>query len=108
MEGHFVKGISLTAIAALCLLCSGSANAAANELEEKVHIYDGANPLQVNSHSATTVVDWNNDGKKDLIVSQFYWGWVYLFINQNTNSDPRFDGGSLIESNGSPITTTYG
>jgi len=103
-----MKGISIAAVAALCLLCGGSAYGAANELEDKVHIYDGASPLTVDYHSATTVVDWNNDGNKDLIVSQFYYGWVYIFINQNTNTDPQFNGGSLIESNGTPITTTYG
>ena len=103
-----MKAISIAAIAALCLFYGGSAYAAANELEDGVNIYDGSNPLEVNYHSATTVVDWNNDGAKDLIVSQFYYGWVYLFLNQNTNIDPVFNGGSLIESNGTPITTTYG
>ncbi len=103
-----MKSISIAAIAALCLLCGGLAYGAANELEDYVNIYDGTNPLTLNYHSAATVVDWNNDGKKDLIASQFYYGWVYLFINQNTNEDPLFNGGSLIESNGTPITTTYG
>jgi hypothetical protein len=99
---------SIAAAVILLLVCSPTARAAAPELEDGVHIYDGSSPLSVNYHSATAVVDWNNDGKKDLLVSQFYYGWVWLFINQGTNSAPVFNGGSLLESNGSAITTSYG
>ena len=99
---------TIAAVAVLLVFCSPTARAAAPELENGVSIYDGSSPLSVNYHSATTVVDWNNDGKKDLIVSQFYYGWVWLYINQGTNTAPVFNGGSQIESNGTPITTTYG
>ena len=44
---------------------------------------------------------------KDLVVGQFTYGYIWLYLNQGTNLNPVFNGGSKIESNGSPITTSY-
>jgi hypothetical protein len=55
-----------------------------------------------------TVADWNNDGNKDLIIGDFYYGNIYLYLNEGTDLNPVFNAYSKIESNGSPITVTYG
>jgi len=65
-------------------------------------------PLITNYMSAPTVLDWNNDGKKDLVVGQFTQGYIWLFLNQGTDSAPAFSGGTLIYSGAAPITTSYG
>ncbi|MHC4945329.1 MAG: hypothetical protein ACYTG7_20125 [Planctomycetota bacterium] len=83
-------------------------HADAPELEAGVYIYDGASPLEVDRHSTPTVTDWNNDGAKDLVVGQFGYGRIWLFLNQGTNLNPVFNGGSLIESNGTPIQVSSG
>jgi len=106
MEG--IMKVFVLAAAALLFMGGGGLLAAPPDLEAGVLIYDGAAPLSVNYHSSVTIVDWNNDGKKDLVVGQFYYGNVWLFLNQGTNSAPLFDGGSLIESGGTEITTSYG
>jgi len=100
--------VFVLAAATLLFMGGGALQAAAPDLEAGVLLYDGTAPLEVNYHSAVTVVDWDNDGKKDLVVGQFYYGNVWLFVNQGTNSAPLFNGGSLIESGGTAITTTYG
>ena len=69
---------------------------------------DGSSFLEVTYCSTPTVADWNNDGAKDLIVGQFTSGYIWLFLNQGTNLNPVFNGGSKIESGGTPITTSYG
>ncbi len=101
------KTAAATAVVFL-FLCAGGLRADVPDLEAGVLIQDGTEPLEVNLHSSCTVVDWNNDGKKDLVVGQFYYGNIWLFLNQGTDANPVFNGGSLIQSNGSPITTTYG
>jgi len=58
--------------------------------------------------SVPYVVDWTNDGKKDLLVGQFTDGNVHLFNNIGTGSNPVLTSSGLIQSSGSPITTTYG
>jgi len=85
-----------------------AASADPPDLQKGLYIYDGAVPLSVDRHSAPTAVDWNNDGKKDLVVGQFTYGYIWLYLNKGTDLNPVFSGGSLVESNGAPITTTYG
>jgi len=46
--------------------------------------------LDVGSDSAPDVVDWNGDGKKDLVVGNDN-GEIFVFINQGTNYEPQFN-----------------
>jgi len=90
------------------LACIGPVWADQPEIQPGFKIQDGTGDLKVNLYSNTTAVDWNNDGAKDLIVSQIYYGWVWLYLNLGTNLNPVFDGGELIESGGAPIAVTWG
>ncbi len=98
----------IAAAGALLFLCAGALWAQAPDLKAGVKIEDGTGLLEVQYCSAPTAVDWNNDGAKDLVVGQFTQGYIWLYLNQGTNLNPVFNGGSMIESNGTPITTTYG
>ena len=100
--------VAAAAAATLFLLCAGPLSAAPPELASPVYIYDGAGPISVDYMSSPAVADWNNDGRKDLLVSEFTGGKVWLFLNQGTDLNPVFNGGTYVESNGTPITTTYG
>jgi TolB-like protein len=46
--------------------------------------------LDVGSDSSPEAVDWNGDGKKDLVVGNDN-GEVFVFINQGTNHEPQFN-----------------
>jgi len=46
--------------------------------------------LDVGSDSSLDVVDWNGDGKKDLVVGNSN-GEISVFINRGTNYEPQFD-----------------
>ena len=78
------------------------------EIKPGVHILDGGGHLEMDRHTTPTSVDWNNDGKKDLLVGQYVDGHIRLFINQGTDLNPVFNGGTLVEANGTPITTSFG
>ena len=45
--------------------------------------------LDVGSDSSPDVVDWNGDGKKDLVVGNDS-GEIFVFLNQGTNHEPQF------------------
>jgi hypothetical protein len=89
------------------LLFPGIISADVPDLEEGEYILDGPVPLEVDRHSTPTVTDWNNDGNKDLVVGQFTNGYIRLFLNQGTDANPVFNGGTLIESSGQPIKTSW-
>jgi hypothetical protein len=93
---------------ATTLLLAGTVAHALPVLEPGVYIQNGGTNLQVSYCSAPTVVDWNNDGRKDLVVGQFTSGNVWRFLNVGTDANPVFNGGSLIQCAGTNIATTYG
>lgn len=53
------------------------------------------------------VVDWNNDGRKDLLFG-LTDGTVRLFLNNSTNVAPAFDGGSELAAGGSVLNVGAG
>ncbi|MFH1563092.1 MAG: FG-GAP-like repeat-containing protein [Nitrospirota bacterium] len=56
--------------------------------------------LNVGNYSTPFVVDWNNDGKKDLIVGNGN-GMVTYFENQGTDDTPSFTTNSIVLSHSS-------
>jgi hypothetical protein len=59
-------------------------------------------------HTAPTAADLNGDGKKDLLVGQFYQGNIWFYPNQGTDAAPSFGPGTKLQCAGSNITTSYG
>lgn len=53
-------------------------------------------------HARPDIVDWNNDGKKDLVVADGS-GWITLFLNTGTDSEPAFAAGTRLYAGGQPI-----
>jgi TolB-like protein len=46
--------------------------------------------LDVGSNSSPDMVDWNGDGKKDLVIGNDD-GEIFIFLNKGTNEDPQFE-----------------
>jgi hypothetical protein len=102
-----MKVICLIAAGAL-ILFTGNANADMPGIEASVQLESGGSVIKLSYDTNPTVVDWNNDGLKDLLVGEFTQGYITLFLNQGTEINPVFNSGSKVQSNGSPITVTYG
>ena len=47
-------------------------------------------------------MDWNEDGKKDLVVGE-YDGHVRIYLNMNTDSSPQFSGYTYVQVAGSDL-----
>jgi hypothetical protein len=58
--------------------------------------------------SVPCVVDWNEDGKKDLLVGCFFNGNVYLLLNSGSNSAPVFTTSTMLQAGGTVISVAYG
>lgn len=63
----------------------------------------GAADIDVGNNAAPVVVDWNNDGKKDLLVGS-QTNPLLLYLNRGTNSSPVFLDEKIIEE----ISLFYG
>lgn len=76
---------------------------------EGKRIVAGDEPINVEvGHLVPCVVDWNNDGKKDLVVGQFRNGAIRLYLNGGTDAAPVFGEFTMLEAGGKPIKLDAG
>jgi len=64
--------------------------------------------IQLSNNSWPFVVDWNEDGRKDLLVGQEGIGSacnVFVYLNQGADSLPVFEDSTPVLSGGSPISS---
>ena len=58
-------------------------------------------PIQVDvGHAAPILADFNNDGKRDLLVGQFGEGKLRVYLNTGTNAAPTFGDFKYFEAGG--------
>ena len=99
---------SLVSVSVFLLLCTDMLHADLPLLEYKGLLYDGTGVLTVQMQAFPSAVDWDNDGKKDLIVGQYMNGKILVYLNQGTDVSPVFSGSFEVLSSGTPISVTYG
>jgi len=77
------------------------------KLSAPVAIIDKEKQMWSGDTASPEVVDWNNDGKKDLLVGMFSEGKVMLFLNTGTDVDPKFKSGELLTAGGEEIHVEF-
>lgn len=100
----------LTALAVVWLAVTGSTtDAAAPAFQEGVKIEADGKPIDIEvGHLVPCVVDWNSDGKKDLIVGQFFGGRIRLYLNRGADGAPLFTDFTYLRAGGEEISLPFG
>jgi len=66
-------------------------------------------PINVTTgHAAPHVIDWNSDGKPDLLVGQFGGGRLRIYGNVGTAAEPVFGGFEYLRAGGAEATVPSG
>ena len=105
MKWHRVVGLIALPLAMLCC----AALAEAPKLQPGVRLRaDGKNIDVKIGHLVPAVMDWNGDGKKDLIVGQFSGGRISVYLNNATDSAPGFKDFSLLRADTKEIRLPAG
>ena len=89
-----LAGAAAAALALPVLLGAGPSKDGqlADDLSPPVQIMAGDKPIDTDvGHAAPFVVDFNGDGKRDLLVGQFGDGSMRIYTNVGTNEQPKFD-----------------
>jgi hypothetical protein len=63
--------------------------------------------IYVGSRATPGTVDWNNDGKKDLVVGAMD-GKIRVFINEGTDTSPGFRTQAFAQNNGADLVVPLG
>jgi len=72
----------------------------------EIMVRAGSVDIAVPGYSVPSVIDFDNDGRQDLIVGEgsgSYPGKVRLYLNNGTPSDPQFSSFTYLQSNGSDL-----
>lgn len=77
---------------------------------DPVPIEANGTPINVGTggNASPFVIDWDGDGRQDLLLGQYWLGRVRFYANVGTNFDPLFGDFSYLEADGSPLTVSYG
>lgn len=59
-------------------------------------------PIDIGSRATPTVVDWNEDGRKDLVAGAID-GRIHVFLNTGTDEAPDFEGQLYAQDDGSDL-----
>jgi hypothetical protein len=92
----------------LLLLLAGTAWADAPDIKAGVPLQAAGSNIDLSYDTNPTMVDWNNDGLKDLLVGEFTGGYITLYLNGGTDINPVFNFGTKVQSGGIAITVSYG
>jgi hypothetical protein len=79
------------------------------ELLEGVKIQAGGEDINIKvGHLVPCVLDWNDDGKKDLLVGQFSGGKIRVYLNEGTDEEPVFNTFEYLKAKGKEISLPSG
>ena len=70
-----------------------------------IRVYGEWNESRAAGYARHEICDWNNDGKKDLLVADGR-GWLFLYLNKGTDAQPVLGDGTRVYANGKPIDGT--
>jgi hypothetical protein len=97
-------------LSALLALLAVVAFAATPVFDAPVAIEANGGPINVGAggNASPFLVDWNGDGKQDLLLGQYNGGKVRLYENIGEDSAPAFGDSVYLQADGSDISLTYG
>lgn len=102
MRTHVLVGMGAAVLVLLCAVASAG-------LQPGVKLQADGKDIDVRvGHLVPTVVDFNGDGNKDLIVGQFSGGQIRLYLNRGTDKAPAFKDFSYLKGGDKEIRLPSG
>jgi hypothetical protein len=67
-------------------------------------------PINVGTggNASPFLVDWNGDGRQDLLLGQYLYGKVRYYENVGEDTAPAFGDFAYLQADGADISLTYG
>jgi hypothetical protein len=111
MERKSFALVAITIILLSSFVFTPSANCSVPLFTNGAKIQANGADLKINEQTnalSTFIVDWNNDGKKDLLLGTYYPSYIYLFLNTGSDSSPVFGSGNKLEFADNGMSINFG
>ena len=97
-------------LSCLLVLLAAGAFAQTPEFDVPVALEANGTPINVGTggNASPFMIDWNGDGKQDLLLGQYLSGKVRYYENIGENFDPVFGDFVYLQADGADISLTYG
>jgi hypothetical protein len=97
-------------ILVLSAILAGIALAQVPVFDAPVPIQAGGFPINVGTggNASPFVIDWNGDGRQDLLLGQYNLGKVRFYANTGTNFDPVFTDFTYLQADGADLSVSSG
>jgi len=94
----------------LLVLLAAVAFAQPLQFDAPVAIEANGTPINVGTggNASPFMIDWNGDGKQDLLLGQYLYGKVRFYENVGENFDPVFGDFVYMQADGADISLSYG
>lgn len=93
----------------IAILLAATTMSPVGELAEPFLVKAGGKPISVDvGHAAPILVDFDGDGRNDLLVGQFGEGRLRVYKNVGTNQTPLFDKFTWFQAGGKPAQVEAG
>jgi hypothetical protein len=109
--GYYYREVNMnTKLPAFLTLLASVAFAATPVFDAPVAIEANGVPINVGygGNASPFMIDWNGDGKQDLLLGQFDGGKVRYYENVGTNFAPEFADFIYLQADGLDISLSYG
>jgi hypothetical protein len=107
-----MKRAAVISVFSVFLLLTSNGFASLLNLGVEELVQAGGADIAVNGYSVPSYVDWNNDGRMDLVIGEGggdgYPGLVRIYLNVGTSSSPEFSDYFYAQSNGSDLIYSSG
>lgn len=104
-----MKILSAAVLSAALFAAAACGAFAEPELAEGVMLESGGEAIDVSTgHAVPVVVDWDEDGKKDLLVGQFSQGKIRFYRNTGSDEAPEFEGFEFLKAGGKDLSVPCG
>ncbi len=89
--------VSISLVRSICVAITPAV-----EFEDPIPLTTSGTNINLGSHSAPRLVDWNADGRLDLLVGAGD-GYIWLFMQATSSNSPSFQVGQKVQAAGFPV-----
>lgn len=105
MKAHYMIWVIIPVLCA-CMI----SHAEPPVFDDPVYIEANGSPINVGygGNASPFMIDWDGDGKQDLLLGQYNGGKVRFYPNTGTQYDPSFTTFTYLQADGIDIAVSYG